>query len=275
MDTDSAIIRLPHSVGGWDMAGALQRTCDVDFAISLPFWIPLAGNPSYRLSARLECRIYYDPASDDCLLVNESEGSILLTDLSPTWDEERLLHFQRHIMSPGIWRIPTRNKGTVRQHLVDFLVLRRRFTVNISEALAGLRASTKHPVPGDDAVSTKRGRREDDVSKILLAPTTYGPKTTFIPNPTATPGQQIVRSGGTPLSDLLDREVAIVKTIQPKSPETDCSSSPAVPTRMPNLSSPATYESRRLGSIADTPSSSVFVGQHSELPEIIVAKINR
>ncbi|SPQ21483.1 27e6b0ef-a855-4c85-aa69-e834c30132f5 [Thermothielavioides terrestris] len=50
---------------------------------------------------------------------------------------------------------------------------------------------------------------------------------------------------------------------------------PVVSSRTSSASSPATYELGRFGSIADSRSSSVFVAQHSEIAERIVAKIVR
>ncbi|KAL2173947.1 kinase-like domain-containing protein [Thermothelomyces heterothallicus CBS 202.75] len=281
---DSLIIPLPRGIGGWDTVGVVQRTSDVDFVIDLPFWVQSKVKPFEWKCEQLKCRLYYDPASDDCLLVNESWGHIYLTRLAPAGvDQPCLARSDRYVVSPGVWRISIFEGREFRQHLLDFCLLRRQFVVGISEAPATDPSPTKHPVSGNDEVIIKRRRLQGDVSEILLAPATVRvqhlsdasaivtPNT--IPSPslgtiTPTPTRQISQTD-IPLLDLRDGEVAIVRTTQPKDTETKPR------TQATHVTTLESYKLRRVGGIANTTTSSVFVGQHSELPEPIVAKVIR
>ncbi|KAL2258532.1 hypothetical protein VTK26DRAFT_8129 [Humicola hyalothermophila] len=273
---------LPRGVGSWDTVGVVQRTRDVDFVIDLPFLVQSKVEPFDWICEQLKCRLYYDPTSDDCLLVNESWGHIYLTHLAPAGDEQRCLARSDHyVVLLGVWRIFIFEGREFRQHLLDFCLLRRQFVVDVSETPATVSSSTKRPVSGNDDVAIKRRRLQGDVSEILLAPATiqHAPDSRAIatPNPGAaqnidtiapTPTRQISQPG-IPLLDLRDGEVAIVGTTQPKDTETKPRS------QATHVTARETYKFRRVGGIANTNASSVFVGQHSELPEPIVAKVIR
>jgi hypothetical protein len=188
-----------------------------------------------------------------------------------------------------VWRISIFEGKEFRQHLLDFFLLRRQFVVDIAEAPAGAPSSTKRLASGDDEVTIKRQRLwKGDVSEILLAPTTDRPQeppgAIGTPNAlaartpgtlVATPSQQISHPSNTiALLHLLDGEVAIVRTAtQPRNPDIDPPEAYGQTTA--RVSSPATYELQRIGGIANTMSSSVFVGRHSELSDNIVAKVIR
>ena len=277
--SESVIIPLPRGIGGWDTVGVVQRTRDVDFVIDFPFWVRSRVEPFDLKCEQLKCRIYYNPASDDCLLVNEPWGHIYLTPLAPVGDDPLCLaRFDHCVVLPGMWRISIFEGKEFRQHLLDFCLLRRQFVVDIAEAPAGAPSSTKRGASGDDEVTIKRQRLgEGDVSEILLAPTTACPQeapgaigtpnalTARIPGTlAATPSQQISRPGNTiALLHLLDGEVAIVRTAtRPKNPDIDTPEAHGQTTA--RVSSPAIYERQRIGGVANTMSSSVFVGRHSE-----------
>ncbi len=196
------------------MVGVVQRTRDVDFVIDIPFWVRGFREPSQLICEQLRCRIYYDPASDDCLLVNESDGHIHLTRLAPVGDD-------------------------------------------VFEILLAPTATRPRDALGAGAINR---------SNAAAAPSLG----TF----TATPGRQISRQGITPLLSLLDGDVAIVRTTRPKT-ETSGASPPEPSQQATHVSSPVTYELRRVKGIPKTVSSSVFVGQHSELSDRIVAKVIR
>jgi len=282
--SDSVIIPLPGGIGGWDTVGIVQRTRDVDFVIDLPFWIQSKTKPFQWTREQLQCRLYYDPASDDCLLVNESLGHMYLTRLVPAGDDQPCLsRFDRYVVSPGVWRISIFEHAESRQHLLDFCLLRRQFLVDISEAPATIPSSSKHPGSSNDEVAIKRRRLQGDLSEILLSPAAIRPPhhhpsdadAIAAPNNTntaalslgintPTPTRQISQPG-VPLLDLRDGEVAIVKTTQAKDTETQAT----------HVTAWTWYRLRRVGGVANTAASSVFAGQHSELSEPIVAKVIR
>lgn len=284
----SVIIHLPENVGGWGTVGVVQRTRDIDFVISLPFWLQSTVEPFQLVREQLGCRIYYDPASDDCLLINESGGLIFLTRLAtPGYDKRPLLRHEHSVVSPGIWRISIFEGDERQQHLMDFCVFRRQFAVDISETPTGLPSSTKRSASGDGEGTSKRQRLEGDVSEVLLAPAVGRPQVPSgavgTPNAAAapslgalaaTPTQQISRSGVTPLLRLLDGEVAIVKTVARPNNSDLGGTSPLEGHQLATpINSPAAYELQRVGGISNTMSSSVFVGRHSKLSDSIVAKV--
>jgi hypothetical protein len=286
--SDSVNVPLPRGIGfgGWDTVGVVQRIRDVDFVINLPFWVQNKVKPSERKCEQLKCRLYYDPSSDDCLLVNESGGHIHLTRLGPTGDDQPLAclaRSDRYVVSPGVWRISILEGTELRQHLLDFCLLRRRFVVDISEPLATVPLSSKHSASGSDEVAIKRRRLQGDVSEILLAPAAIHPQPPSDANAIATPIAAVAPSldnvtpaptrqisqPGIPLLDLRDGEVAIVRTTQPKGKGTE----PHL--QATHVTALESYRLRRIGGIASTAASSVFVGQHSDLSEPIVAKVLR
>lgn len=102
----SPVVRLPPSTDGREMIGVVQRTHDVDFAIHVPIYESASDEKSGRLIPfRLKCNIFYDPASDDCLLVNESLTGLFLAGLSPELNRTLLRCRERRVVSPGLWRI--------------------------------------------------------------------------------------------------------------------------------------------------------------------------
>ncbi|KAH0430369.1 hypothetical protein CcaCcLH18_07881 [Colletotrichum camelliae] len=258
---DSAIVPLPHNVGGWDMVGIVQRTHDVNFTLCIPYYDrPCETVSTPLIPMQLQCSIYYNPANDDCALVNNSYMDIYLTCLSSPTTRKRLLCDQTRVIGPGMWRISVEvDNNSAQLHLVDFLMLRRQFTVTLHEGLAGSSTSIKRLASGfasdDKQIAMKRRRREGDVTEILLATTANstrkapdalvaGAAKTL--DPAFTTSRKLIQTGGTPLLDLSDGGVAVVRTIQSRD-ETSCS----------------------------TPTASVFTGRHSALSEKVVAKVIR
>ncbi|KAL2756521.1 hypothetical protein ACRALDRAFT_1069326 [Sodiomyces alcalophilus JCM 7366] len=269
--TDSAVIRLPWGAGDWDMVGVVQRTHDVDFTISLPFYDRSYDTPPPHLIPHsLRCRLYYDPAKDDCLLVNRSDTPIYLSCLdSMGSSRDHVLTGQNRVVGPGMWRISVGGDDDIaeEQHLLHMIILRRQYSVTIRKApkkLPGDSILSKRSAPEEDseeAAGSKRRRREDDVTEMLLAPTTRAAAGTSVnPRILTLDTRRIVHIGGTPLLNLSDGESAIVRMEQ----------SEAMASR--DL---ASYELSRLERVANTPSASLFTGRHSELSENIVAKVMR
>lgn len=207
--SNSVIIPLSGGIGSWDTVGVVQRTCDVDFVIDLPFWVQSKIKPSQLTCEQLKCRLYYDPTSDDCLLVNESPGYIYLTPLVPTGNDQLYLaQFDHYIVSPGIWRVSIFEHTEFRQHLLDFYLLRRQFVVDISEAPPTISSSTKHPASGNDEVTNKRRKLQSDVSDILLSPVAIRPQHPFDTGAIATPDAPIAPCLSTNTPTLIRRSAS-------------------------------------------------------------------
>ncbi|KAI8278874.1 hypothetical protein K4K60_005891 [Colletotrichum sp. SAR11_57] len=213
----------------------------------------------------------FTSASDDCVIVNKSIANVFLTGLCPDHSRTRLRIDTAHVVQPGTWRISLdHGGGSADQVLVDFLILRRRFTVTIHEApsLSLTASSRKRQAAGDEDVTLKKRRQDGDVTEILLAaalddPVDSGAETTSI---VRTAARDLVRSEGTPLLDLTRGEVAVIR-----GPENGKSDSDPVDEQVGG--DWAAYELRRLERIAETPSASLFTGRHSRLPGNVVAKV--
>lgn len=167
-----------------------------------------------------------------------------------------------------------KGEGSSDKHLVDILILQRRFSVAIHEAVPSPLTSAKRPSRNEDGVPAKR-RRAGDTTGIFMAhashfvegaPTDVAPDLLTSRELKAGPARQIARRGGTPLLDLGVGELAVIRTAQSG---TDASSPPQGAVR------PESYELRRLDRIHDTPSASVFTSRHSALTGNVVAKVMR
>lgn len=269
---DPAVIRLPQSVGGWDMIGVVQRTHDVRFTFNLPFYNPPCDPPNRRLMPLyLCCNIYYNPANDGCFLENKSIISIYLRSLDLK-SKVRLKSKEGGMIKPGLWRISVEDDGLVKQHLLDFLVLRRQFNTTIHETPVITTVSAKRKIYDDHTVAAKRQRREGDMTEILLAPATkplqnVSGVTTLAPTASS---RRITSTNGTALLELKDGDTIVIQTTQPRS-----TSSPSCRGGGPPASGLASYTLNRLEHIARTTSASVFAVQHSAFSDNIVAKVMR
>ncbi|KAF6798864.1 serine/threonine protein kinase [Colletotrichum musicola] len=277
-DRDPAAISLPQTiVGRQDLVGVVQRTQDVCFTLSIPFHDHPGQLPP------LTCHVYYDPASDDCVIVNKSKPGVFLTGICPNHDRTSLPVDQGRVVQPGTWRISVAHGGdSAEEDLVDFLILRRQFTFTVREALRPLASSRKRSAANDQDVQLKKRRRDGDLTEVLLAAPGFArlddaaDAEADVGPITRTTDRQIVRTGGTPLLDLVDGEVAVVRGRREGHAEGDTGPSAAMLVDASGVSgSPAAYELHRLKKIAETPSASLFTGQHSRLAGDVVAKVIR
>ncbi|KAL8383646.1 hypothetical protein RB595_010715 [Gaeumannomyces hyphopodioides] len=198
-DAKPAVVRLPHNVGTWNVVGVVQRTHDVDFTICIKYYDPPVPDPLRRsrfIAYELLCRIYYNPANDDCVLQNIS--TLVSFTLESATPRHRTLLEPYGIVTimPGLWRISAGGDGCREQHLVDFLMLRRNFTDgDILETIIAPLVT-----PAFNVLALSSAHKAVDVS-TSLATTTYAPKP--------------IRTRGTPLLDLVGQDIAIVRTNQP------------------------------------------------------------
>lgn len=276
----AAIPLPPTIVGQRNLVGVVQRTQDVCFTLCIPFHDHLGQPPP-----PLTCDIYYDPASDDCVIVNKSTAGVFLTGICPDHERNGLPVNQARVVQPGTWRISVAHVAdSAEQALVDFLILRRQFTITMRKALPPLESSRKRSAADDQDLRAKKRRPDGDLTEVLLA---AAPGSTRLEGGTdahaamdsltRTNDRELFRFQGTPLLDLVDGEVAVVRGRQEgQSDSNNNSLSAAFLVNATEASgSSATYELRRLQKIADTPSASLFTGEHSRLAGDVVAKVIR
>ena len=139
--------------------------------------------------------------------------------------------------------------------------------------------SAKRSLISEDEVVAKR-RRAGDTTEILITQRAHAvagpsaiapsrPETSLTPV-TSTPSRALTRTGGTPLLDLKNGELAIIRTGELGPP-----SRPSGSTTPSGPFGPARYELRRHDRIARTLSASVFTSQNSAIAENVVAKVIR
>jgi hypothetical protein len=193
-----------------------------------------------------------------------------------------LAQFDHYVVSPGVWRISIFEHTEFRQHLLNFYLLRRQFVVDISGAPPTIPSSSKHPASSNDEVVIKRRRLQGDVSEIRVSPVAIRPQHPFDTGAITTPDAPVapylstntptltrqISQPGITLLDLRNDEVAVVRTTQLKGTEMNTRTQAHITTL-------ESYKLKRVGGIANTTASSVFFGQHCELPEPIVAKVIR
>lgn len=255
--TNPAIVPLPQNTYSCGMFGVLQRTQDVSFRIQIPFYNHSSVPPSTRsIPFRLECNIFYSPASDACLLENRSLMDIILMNENSDQKVRRLSWGQTQLVVPGFWRISIGGDGLHEQHLIDVLILQRRHEVSLHRS-AEKSTLGKRILCQDASLTVKRQRREDDMTEILFtaASTSYD---------TGNPEQSLTSISKSPLVALRDGDIAIVEKRQ----------SPSNAPSDAEFSNPMTsYKLKRLDVITNTPSASLFVTHHSSWPKRIVAKV--
>ncbi|KAL4408448.1 serine/threonine protein kinase-20 [Colletotrichum abscissum] len=223
-NTDSAMIPLPHKIGGWNMVGVIQRTQDVNFTLCVPLNDPPCDPRLTRfIPLQVRCSVYYDPANDDCVLINKSCVDFYLTSLCSPTSRRRLSYDQTEVIKP---------------------------------------ASAKRLASGEQQKAGKRRRREGGEAEVVLTTATDvtrrstdaavadGAKCLSLAIPTS---RKIARTGGTPLLDLSDGEVAVVRSKQVKDDEVS---------HLPL--------GRGAGGVF-----SLFTGRDSVLSEKVVAKVIR
>ncbi|KAL8306306.1 hypothetical protein RB597_003148 [Gaeumannomyces tritici] len=234
-DDKPAVVRFPHNVGTWDVVGVVQRTHDVDFTICIKFYdLPVPGPIRWGrcIASNLHCRIYYNPANDDCVLQNLSKA-VAFTFESATPQYCALLEpFDTFVIAPGLWRISIGGDGCRGQHLIDFLMLHRSFTVFLHKLTTLAGTSNKRPSGPDNSreqemVSKRRRADDGDVLETIIAPLGTpvsdvmalgsAPKAVDVSNSsdsTTIYTPKPIQTRGTPLLDLEGQDFAIVRTNQ-------------------------------------------------------------
>lgn len=259
----SATISFPTTIDSRSVIGVVQRTKDVRFNVQLPFYDPPCTNPSPRfIPFRLDCNIFYDPASDACLLENRSNVGIRLTALGSEPVHTHLSFGDTHAVEPGMWRVSVGGGRLTEQDLLDFVVLERRFQVAIQADVVKPGTSSKRMADDETEMATKRQRRRDELTEVVLAPVTTVSRPTSRTSAmdiSRDKSKAVATSTSIPLVDLTDGDVATITTQ---------SSNPPV-----RNDTEANYQLARVGNIFNTASTSVFTSRHSAWSADIVTKI--
>ncbi|KAF9870178.1 hypothetical protein CkaCkLH20_12264 [Colletotrichum karsti] len=220
----------------------------------------------------LWCELYYDPASDNQILLNRSEVPISLTRISdgPTASASWTVNpGSPKALSPGTWRINVRDVS-----VLDFRVLEKRPAFfrqdsdlkdedemdlgSSSDALnaSGKRSFTAHasqprtekkPRTTDEVAAAAAVKKEekDDGVIMFLRPAA---KPLVFPLPTEAKSREVVAANGHALLDMQAQDTVVI----PGGCEID------------------EYTVTKRDQIASTALSSVFTAEHSNVPDGIV-----
>ncbi|KAK1958517.1 kinase-like protein [Colletotrichum sublineola] len=216
----------------------------------------------------LWCELYYDPASDNQILLNRSEVPISLTRISDgpatasSWDVNP---GTPKALSPGTWRINVRNI-----ELLDFRILEKRPAffkqaeasgkeeVASSSNADALNASGKRSFTADDGESRseKKARTTQEAAGVVRKDKEDGvimflrpaAEPLVFPLPTEAKGREVVPTNGHALLDMQRDEAVVI----PGGCEID------------------EYTVSKRDQIASTALSSVFTAEHSNVPDGIV-----
>lgn len=244
-----------------------QTSKDINFSLRIPGETGLD-----ETRPPLWCELYYDPASDNQILLNRSDVPITLARTSHPGQteanfEEEIVPGTTKELSPGTWRISV--YGTP---VIDFRILAKRpaallvpFEDSDPSSIVGstdvLTSSFKRSLsPGcvnaDSQVPGKRLRREeskatDDDGVIMFYPrTTVEPLVFPLPN-AVTANEVAIPNGHALLQIQKDETIAI-----PGGCELD------------------QYQLTKREQIATTAASSVFTAEHSQVPDgVITVKV--
>jgi hypothetical protein len=227
-----------------------QTARDVSFTVSIPDY----RNPDRRLA----CILFYDPASDNQVLVNRSNVPFTLSRISEEPEESRGAQYEvnpdfQKSLPPGTWRINM--AGT---DLLDFRLLERRpvrlrtasssASDSSSDSSDAVNSSGKRSFVAEegDVMSPEKRRRSDADDKK------EGSVIMFLPAKAGSKGKELVAYTGHPLLDLQSDETLEV----------------------PRGAGLVGYTITKKDPIASTTLSSVFTAEYSGAPgRYVVAKV--
>lgn len=240
-----------------------QTPRDISFSVR----IPGARNEDGSPRPPLWCELYYDPASDNQILVNRSHVPFTLSRLSQLPDGSPGAEYDVNpafskALAPGTWRIKV-NESDV----MDFRILKKRPArlrapsdssgVSVLSDVVNSTGKRSFQADDDDAPQTpeKRLRPSDAGDKeadgvIMFLPPKTNPL--VFPLPTAEKGKELSTSNGHPLLDMQPSDTVEI----PGGCELDG------------------YTLTKREPIAASSLSSVFTADYSEVPDsVIVVKV--
>ncbi|KAL2015371.1 hypothetical protein VTK56DRAFT_5747 [Thermocarpiscus australiensis] len=238
-----------------------QTARDIRFTVTIP---------DVRPGCTLWCELYYDPASDNQILINRSDVPFTLTGTSrdppdsPGEQYELKPNFNK-ALAPGTWRI--RIDGT---DVLDFRIIEKRparlrgpsssSSSNLSGTSDLVNASGKRSFVADEdePLSPEKRRRPSDTATARNGGNgviVFRPEQTsrlVFPLPTAEKGKELSTSGNHPLLDM----------------------EPGETLEVPRGAELIEYAITKKEPIASTSLSSVFTAKHSNIPAgMIVVKV--
>ncbi|AEO69893.1 a2385ab4-594d-49ec-9ea7-0f999b95d195 [Thermothielavioides terrestris] len=243
----------PHQV-----LAVRQTSRDISYTVSIPDY----SNPNRRLI----CVLYYDPASDNQVLVNRSHMPFTLSRISQEPEGSRGEQYQvnpqfSRALAPGTWRITMEGVDLLDFRLLERRPVRLRAVSSAASDLSGTSDSTVNSsgkrsflADEDDPVSPQKRRRpskdargkEEEDRVIMFLPAKATTKTE--------PGKELSAPTGHPLLDLESDETVEV----------------------PRGGGVVGYTLTKKEPIASTALSSVFTAEYSDAPgRYVVAKVLR
>jgi len=239
-----------------------QTSRDIKFSVRIP--AEQLENASPR--PPLWCELYYDPASDNQILVNRSHVPFTLSRVSATplgspGEEYDVNPNFNKALTPGTWRIKF-NEFEV----LDFRILEKRparlrlmsSDSDVSTLTDGGNSSGKRSFVADDDEVLSPGKRhrlsdadgKGDDGVIMFLPAKKNPL--VLPLPHAETGKELAAANGHPLLDMESGEMVEISG----GCELD------------------EYALVKRDAIASTSLSSVFTAEHSNIPDgVIVVKV--
>lgn len=240
-----------------------QTSRDIKFSVRIP--ADRSGDSTPR--PPLWCELYYDPASDNQILVNRSDLPICLSRVSQQPVASPGVEYTVNpgspkALIPGTWRIRVNQV-----EVLDFRILEKRpVTYKVVSTLSSetsslsdmVNSSGKRSFVADDEAAegadrkirvTEVARRKDDGVIMFLHPRS---DPLVFPLPTAAKGKEVAQYTGHPLLDMKENETV----------------------EIPDGYEMEMYKITKGKSIAATSLSTVFQADHSHVPDgTIVVKV--
>ncbi|KAK1240726.1 hypothetical protein MKX07_006159 [Trichoderma sp. CBMAI-0711] len=142
-DFSTDVIRHPRTASGWDLISVVQCANSADFRFDLAYHRrPLKEVFRRHIPCYLAGHIFFQPASDNCVLRNQggAEFYLVYLDASSTCAQESVDSMHCHVLRPGMWRISTRGEKPHEDEyhsLVEFLIQPRKFSTSIAGQFTG------------------------------------------------------------------------------------------------------------------------------------------